>query len=200
MTKKKLTKIEELEAQLKVMKALDKQNKAFDKLSKMDKRVAIAKDVIANLNSKKFIAKHGSYIETIGDNKQINQFTLLDTTCNVCAIGSLLTGRISRGNKLDINLDTLLHIDDFAGEEEIKLLKDLFTAKELRYIEYAFEGWNINDSFEFTDKEIEKVEKFFDSYINRNANDYEIEKSRSDDKRLRAIMNNIIKNKGKFVL
>lgn len=68
-----------------------------------------------------------------------------------------------------------------------KKLHPLFTKKQLYLMELVFEGDDIHKRFE--DKE-DIADKAFEIH----------KKLKTDEKRLKYIMKNIVKNKGKFVL
>lgn len=183
--------ISKLEKQLKLYKSIEKNNTKFTKMSKAQKRITIAKDVIASLRLGKFNASPGTYFSLADKNYREeearpsdNQALLLDTaiSCEVCAIGAIFASKVRSGNKCNLDLggspdDNIL----------INNLKGIFTEKELRIIETAFEGEAqsnmVNDNIE-----IEAANWFRNNHPDK------------DDKRLIAIMKNIIKNKGTFVL
>lgn len=71
----------------------------------------------------------------------------------------------------------------------MKSLKGIFEPEQLRYMEYAFEGEDIKNTFtKKPDAFHEKVDAFWQKY-----ND-------DDNKRLTLIMKNIIRNEGTFKL
>ena len=187
MLKDKLSKLEE---QVKLYKTIVKNNDRFNKLSKMEKRVAIAKDVLEQIKIKKFKPAIGGYLnldEPIEEEINIQELLITkETTCRVCAIGGIFASKVILGNKCDTTLDRY----DTGLDDDIMIdnLKSIFSEKELRKIEYAFEGFDVSyGDMNFSDKECSKYETFFESFENT-------------EHRLKAIMLNIIKNKGKFVV
>lgn len=179
----KLTRVEKLKQELKLAMNIEKRNKAFNKLSKPEKRVAIAKDVIAALKAKKYIAETGDYLDiNIKDNKDwnVNQESLCsnDVTCNVCAIGALFTSKVIISNNFN---------SDYIPSDDVmrKELSSYFSMPQLHLIESAFEGW-------------EKGSTTFSGNIpNDNHMEYYFEYN-DDNDRMIAIMENIVENKGTF--
>lgn len=183
--KKELTRVEKLKQELKIAMSIEKRNKAFNKLSKPEKRVAIAKDVIIALKAKKYIAKSGDYLnlnsksgkDLFGVN--INQELLCsdDVTCTVCAIGAMFTSKVAISNNFD---------DYRPSDNEMRShLSKYFSMPQLHLIESAFEGW----------------EKGSTSISGNIPNDNHMifeEKYPNDNDRMIAIMENIVENKGTF--
>jgi hypothetical protein len=171
---------------LKLYKSIEKGNARFNKMTKMQKRVAIAEDVIASVRAFKFRAEPGTYFAMqnndaiTSDPQAIMQHE--ETVCNVCAIGAIFASKVKIGNKCTLNIDQKL-----GDRSIIPNIKSIFSEKELRIIEAAFER-NAQDSIVPDDIE-EKARKWHDK-----------NHPMDDDKRLIAIMKNIIKNKGTFVL
>lgn len=179
------------------MKTIKEKNEEFAGMSKVQKRIAIAKDVISQIRAKKFKATPGTYCELKTSQKKLKLSgsvelqTLLEegaiNKCNVCALGGIFMSKVSLGNKFNLNsrYDKIqTHIDD---DEMISNLRGIFSELELRTIEYAFEGGDINSSF------LGKPMHF-----HARLRSYSKVYKKSED-RLLAIMENIINNKGKFV-
>ncbi len=184
--KKELTRVEKLKQELKLAMNIEKRNKDFKKLSKAEKRVAIAKDVIAALKAKKYIAETGDYLDInySSDNydSNINQELLCsnDITCKVCAVGALFTSKVIISNNFDSDY---VPSDDVMRDE----LSAYFSKNQLYLIEAAFEGWETD---EYSKSEIILTLKNNDHM--RFHRDYDT------NDRMIAIMNNIVKNKGTF--
>lgn len=93
-------------------------NKAFKKLSKAEKRVQIARDVLAQLKTGYLKAKPGVYLESRGLNKLTDYYGCIlnpgdaasemkdildkDKSCTVCGIGSLFVCAVRRLDNLKI--------------------------------------------------------------------------------------------------
>lgn len=198
-----------------VKKSAAKKTKKDKKLTKAEMRVVIAKDVISALNSKRIKATKGSYfgVDFNEQDRWRNKYLTLEATdnewdtlpkvpitlpkkCNVCAIGSVFVAAVDRFDKLTpaTASNVVIHGDDYAMVEQ---LKPWFSEKQLRLMEVVFEG-----------KSVRWVE-LIQYEEERNAIDmhYEIVKGiplphivKKADVLMRAIMKNIIKNKGTFVI
>lgn len=188
--------------------SIEERNKAFNKLSIANKKIAIAKDVIISLKAKKMYATNNGYFFLNLDGSKFNFKTeglkkvdLQDIIhnkaldCSVCAIGGIFAAKVNIANQCKVTLrikqniwNTKMSADSLIlnDEELIQNLKGIFTEKELRAIEYAFEGCDIGDTFthdeNFPD---EKYKQFYKKY-------------KTSNNRMIAIMNNIIKNEGTF--
>lgn len=171
----------------------------FNALSKAEQKVMVAQDVIAQLQAKKYKGNTGSYIDRIqltgkniwraqGDDIQENFDKI--KSCHVCGIGACIMSITKFKNKL-----TFGDIDAGASGMSMsthRLLKSVFTIKEMTWIEGLFEGGNTNyvgmvyDEYPLTYNDIDNCMLF----KNRN---------KSANKRLELIMQNIIDNKGRLV-
>lgn len=110
--------------------------KSWSKLSKVNKRKALAWDVIQQVKIGKIVPVEGLYtdikIET-GDTK--TQLQKLET-CTVCAMGSLMVCDILNRNNFKNN---------WSGEEIEDRFEGVFSRYQLRLIETAFEGFLVDD-------------------------------------------------------
>ena len=174
-----------------INKITAKRNLSFSKMTKMQKRVALAEDVIASVRSKKYMADAGTYLSM--DNKNdgscdatMNNYKNADVQCNVCAIGSLFMSRVKKSKIGNLGRG-IIHED---SDSMVKSLKGIFTNKELRLLEYAFEGDDIEGLF--CDDTDEHDVIAFDCFSFHD-------KYSTDRGRLIGIMKNIIKNKGNFI-
>lgn len=171
-----------------INKANTEKNEDFSKMSKLEKRIVLAKDVIAQIEAKRYTARLGTYLD-IRD-KKVERYTedsLLDKSkigeknivCEVCAIGSLFVSNAILSNKK-------LTDDD---DKMLSSLRNIFSKKEMRTLEYLFEGRDIDDMFEAkTHKNIQ---------IKKDIAKYRVGQ-RGAEQRLVNIMQNIIDNKGNF--
>lgn len=163
-------------------------NRRFMKMSKPRRRVAIARDVIAQLATGKLVATSGIYVEspnlkTYDSNVELQSLLLPPTvSCDVCGIGSLFVCGIQRANKFttgDAKADD--GSGAVSGRIAFKYLERFFDRSQLQLIEATFEGWGSSQCVSFHDSV-------------RIVDDGEADKAR-----LRLIMENIIANKGTFV-
>lgn len=151
-------------------KSIRERNAEFDSLSLMEKRVALAKDVLAQLELKKFSACSGTYILVQDQNTE-------NEVCNVCALGSLVMSLVD-GEAVDENGY------EAVGCAAILDQNDLWTWRESDMIEAAFEGWQLD----YYNPETGDLEKQY--VFSRH--------SQKSTTRLRVLMENIVRNSGNF--
>ena len=165
--------------------------------------VQIAKDVLANIKAKKIIGSTGSYIgeklvnaiNYAADNSTnlvelksvLNKTMTKGAGCEVCALGSMFVSLIDKKNSCKIS-----DAYDLARDSEIfdNRLLTAFSNDELNIIETAFEGSGF-DQCCFDSQENEQIARIAGMWGDEIENDTE---------RLKAIMENIVKNKGEFIL
>ena len=183
--------IQKLEKQLKLYKSVEKDNAKFNKMSKTQKRITIAEDVIASLKLGKYEATPGNYFGISSDNNE--EDTIKDpqallihegVNCDVCAIGAIFASKVRKGNKCNIDL---AYSDNTHDTALIANLKGIFNEEELRIIETAFEG-EVQNNCALNEIAERKAEAWHNKNHPYDAN-----------KRLTAIMKNIIKNNGNFI-
>lgn len=151
------------------------------------RRVAIAKEVIANINAKTFKIKKMTYVHIDHEHRTGRTLTRERATellphCEVCALGSLLMCRIAKfGSLAPAPLDTN-HVTHGRTRQG---LADAFDEDELNLIESAFELANFG-----------RGQCGWESAI--DAIRFGRARPRKRD-RLLAIMHNIVDNKGTFV-
>lgn len=189
LTKKKLEKIKDNVK--KENRAIKYRNEQFTKLSPAEKRVQIARDVLAQLRSKRLIATAGTWLsaeygddlftrEDVDNNVELQEILKKQESCEGCALGGMFMCAVERHNKLKVgNMESPR--DGQASEEDaIKYLKKFFTVAQLDEIEAAFEQGG-------------GARSGSDVAVNF-ASDVD-----DDEERMRLIMENIIVNKGRFV-
>ena len=172
------------------------------KLTAAEKRVAIAEDTIKWLNSRAIKATTGTYFGAPAkgikvkshDDKLDLALEKTKGTCRVCALGGMFYSMVRRFDKVTVgigNIDSQLSSDYFLGVDGFSVFDELekyFSHQQLAAIESAFEQ---RDMFEYEDHaKMSDAEMVWSQDFTRGA------KTPAD--RLRAIMNNIIENKGKF--
>lgn len=174
-------------------KRIEENNKAYKKLTQAEKRVAVAKDAIAQLLLGSFNASPGVYVRAKGVDK-VEALCGIDVPqCEVCAIGSLLVSSFRVAG--DQNVLTAGSNDPWRGTNpRVSANYDTgsgsvaaFTEPMLRRMEATFEGsicsW---DTFENladidTDYPVDELRFVLDA-----------------DARLFAILENVIENGGTF--
>lgn len=175
----------------------------FNNLPRNQQKVEIAKDVIAQIKAKKFIASNHLWanIHEIKVKNKDNMQELLvknNPVCDVCADGALLLSAIRLGNDLiyssrskSMNNYRDLFVFDLgvSGLAKKRLLK-YFTEEEFTLLEIAYEvGMGYKSPYS-RDKEIEDA-RFKALEWGKRYN--------SNSKRLIALMKIIIKNNGEIV-
>lgn len=174
----------------------------FKKLTPAQKRVRIAKDVLAQLENGKIVPAAGNYFDfyEILNNLEIEEDSkeqLCDVlnkadNCEVCALGAIFVSAVKRMDKITVDCYSK-HNGWGDGErfrkEEILMriyLRSFFDTSQLRMIENAFEQRHIHNN--------EKYEELFQISV------FMYPKNMGPKSRMQAIMRNIIDNKGEFVL
>lgn len=160
------------------------------------KRIAVAEEVLSLLKDLKFKIKEGDYCiiefkkEIPQGNNNLQKLLPDIESCKICALGGMFLAHVKLWNKFSFNTDEFGLAPYFSRDDfDYKTLLKVFSEKQLSLIDSAFEEANMGD-FEFvTDKEVEELYsaiKFGSKYKNPK-------------RRLTAIMNNILTNKGTFI-
>ncbi len=193
-------KVKALPTPARVAKQIEKRNKEFAAADDAGKRVLVAKDVIKLLKGDKFTAATGHFMSLGNDvdyadseREESMQKTGLreaflgnHVECSGCALGGLMLSCTLYNNKY-----TYGELSDTGGdlgawvknERPIKNgLNKIFSRDQLKLIEQSFEG----GTGYFTGGAPYEAEVFYGNYDD-------------DKKRLLAIMENIVRNKGTFV-
>ena len=172
---------------------VDQTNKAFKKSNKARRRVLLAKDGLLRLKEQNIMANN-SYIVDLSRYNYNSEASFKDTVnnghnCLVCAKGALLVSAVGRFNGY-----TNVELNFNSTKNAHKELEKYFTLEQLDMIEIAFEGRSfmgilaermVNDIAEASDI-YKKCEAFYTKYPNK-------------DNRLKAILENIVENKGEFI-
>lgn len=186
------------------------------RMTKAQKRVEIAKDVLKQIKSNKYTPTSGiwvmdsngyevddliSYARHVAEEADAvdlkkDVVCRLNGTCSVCALGSLFVSAIDKFNHTKLNPGYYVDWTDCEDSSYNPLLK-WFTARQMLLIENTFENgcgaWCPGDVLK------EKEWHAWDDKILPAIKEYNLRYPNSTD-RLKAIMNNIIRNKGTFVL
>jgi hypothetical protein len=151
---------------------IKKNNAKFKKMSKAQKRVAIAKDVISFLELGALKAMCGRYVRPSKELSlqercsEVQANSLNWGECQVCAKGALFVAKVNRFDNCPA-----WKFNSFGGDSED--MDGIFSYDQFSQIEYAFEGW---DEFGWG---------WYSTYPNPKL-------------RMIAIMKNIVRNKGTF--
>lgn len=171
----------------KLQRKLRAMNLKFNKLSRKEQRIAIAKDVVEMLRAKKIVAnstyltmptetmfdEHTPGFEKAAERGLDASVCLEQVKCEVCGIGSLFVGALRHNDKLSAGTlkEQMEHGD--IRQTQVEYLEKWFDADQLQLVE---------------------------DYYEQNSGDFEspIYMEDDDNKRLSMIMENIISNGGKF--
>jgi hypothetical protein len=158
------------------LKRIGDRNRRFNGMTPERKRVTIARDTIAALKDKKFIATHDGYL----DDKSVDNGDKLPNNykCQACALGGMFVGLTTRIKNLTVKTHGRLRSQITAPLEEF------FDVDQLKAIEYAYEQGCVSQGNLDCDYAY-KCESYGREYLDSS-------------KRLIAIMQNIINNNGTF--
>lgn len=186
------------------MKLLDP--KEFGKLTKLEKRVAIARDVVARLNAKKLRALpleiFSSNTTYLRNGSTGLQNAINSNTCEACAKGALCISYIGNFNHYEnLMFSPQLYNVDITDEYPKELL-DIFGKKLLDVIEIAFES----RVFRYTNKVFVNTEDDY-WYLGEDRSKpacqaipiiNEFKDIKNANRRMKVIFQNIIDNGGKL--
>lgn len=172
------------------LKLLNKEE--FDKLTNPEKRVAIAKDVIARIDANLIKPFSGSLFanrDSVFKMDSTPQENFNNKKCEVCAKGALMCSWIGNFNEYDhwqvAAMDYGLDTKDNTYPVE---LLDIFGREMLDDIEAAFEGFVYCWHYDY-----EKYKKIL------FVRDYDLECDKTYQHNMKGIMQNIIDNNGEFI-
>jgi hypothetical protein len=195
---KKLTKLQ------KARREIARRNKLFAAADAAEKRVLIAKDVIAQIKNGNFKAAGGTWVRPMtarhlgnlsvefGADASLRELVLTDKLgkCDCCALGAMFMSCTLYNNKTtaeDFEQEVNDGAFDFLVEDKGSIsngLNTFFSPAQLRLIEMYFErgygAWSPR-----SDAETARVELWYETYS-------------TDRSRLLAIMQNIVDNNGTF--
>jgi hypothetical protein len=207
----------------KVQREIARRNAAFKKASPAQKRVLIAKDVIAQVKAKRFIAQSGIWAAICDkDGKFVSHNNVLKPAdaqvqslflsgdvakCNCCALGGILMSCTLYNNHQslkDLNQDLDISCKVKNGEKFSNGLHRFFSRRQLALIECAFEGGS-GGFIVYKKFDADGNIHIFSASLLRNVPRVTLERVLDywkdypkPDRRMYAIMQNIIKNKGTF--
>ncbi len=184
----------------KLQAEITRRNKLFKGKTRAEKRVLIAKDVLAQIKANTLIPSSGSWVRLksyyLDGNTSLREVTLnKEAECKCCALGGLFLSCTLFNNKVtvaDVEYGKYEHLDEtIRGEQKFSNgLNTIFSNAQLKLIENAFEqGGGAFNPYKRGDKP---------NATERKAIEFG-ERYSSDSKRMIAIMKNIIKNNGTFV-
>lgn len=168
-------------------------NKAFEKMTPSEKRVQIARDVLAQLAAKRLIAESGVWLEgkdgkdlfkqsDIQKDAELSDILAKTKQCQGCALGGMFMCSVERADNLKLGkLEAVREADNcntIAENDAFSYLKKFFSENQLEMIECAFERGS-------------------GASYSRDSVDFacDVEDAQT---RMRLIMENIVANKGTF--
>ena len=189
-----------------VQSMIEKANAAFERMSVVNKRLTICQDALEQIKIKQYRPITGIYVDSNlqGLDEEETQLQLISNsvTCNCCALGSLLLSGTRCKNSVDGN-----SIEDADNAFIKDYLDDIFDRDNLMLVEVAFErdtyfdeNNDIDEPYECdfdTKAEYKDAAKEYNSLPAVKAVAFG-ERYKDDTKRLVAILENMIKNKGVF--
>lgn len=170
-----------------------KANKSFEKLSTADKRVQIARDVLAQLASKRLIATPGTWLagsnegnlfskKDLEKNPDLQKILKNTEECTGCALGGMFMCAVERADELklgDLSVESQ-DMKQLQTEDVFEYMEKFFSRDQLDAIESAFEqGDGASNDLD--------AEDWLDGIEDAGE-------------RMRLIMENIVANKGEFRL
>lgn len=186
----------------KEFKIVTMSKRQFDKLSPAKKRIAVARDVLDRIELGQLTPNAGLFCKMLaGERTNLKIHQQLESTtfkCEVCAKGGLFLSYIGIVNNYPI---TIGRLSQEGGEhiysEPMEVLSEIFSKKQLAYIETAFEEhyyyWNVD----LTAGEMSMCENFCNDlqrqYVNNKINHIQF-----SEKKIKRILKNIIANNGTF--
>lgn len=183
--------IAEIRKDVKQVVKREEEKKEFKDMTPEEKRVEIARDVLAQIRMGQFKAGMG-YMQVfpVDDNKYTHEFygCQLNTAvkkgevrCEGCADGALFMAYVMRYNHLNVKTANT----DVSKEYIKSRMRRLFSKDQLDLIETAYERCVIHGDGNISKELARRTISWGTRYDNR-------------EKRLKAIMRNIIRNNGTF--
>jgi hypothetical protein len=186
-------------------------NKAFEALSPEEKRVTIARDVLAQLRDKTLIPRPGYWLNGVNDTGifTVNQIKKNPELCDVlkgvkqcegCALGGLFMCAVKKFDRL--KLDQLEGVRDY--NDDVQYAKD--DGYPVNDVTLDVDGITSTDAFNylerfFSSQQLDLIESCFERNLGETQSDEAnnfIPEVNDPSERKRLIMENIITNKGKF--
>lgn len=173
--------------------------KPWEKMTKAEKRVAIAKDVLHQLDLKKLIPAPGVYVRAGSPwKKKAEKETAPPAKeCTVCALGALFVSLPENKPLTYEALQSRVHRGPYVQEVWREQLRAIFTPQQLSLIESAFEESDFIDL-----EDTRSMTLIGHSPVLRRAMGFAEQHcpngGEPSEQLLRAIMQNIIDNKGTF--
>lgn len=189
LSKKTVTVLKKVVA--KENRRVERANKAFEKMTPSQKRVQIARDVLAQLASKRLVATPGTWLSGKNESDLLKSTDFEKDTelqkvigktkqCTGCALGGMFMCAVERANKLKVGelSDDAQQSGNIEYDDVFKYMERFFSIDQLHDIESAFERGEGATSSEEGSEWLKEEE--------------------DASERMRLIMENIVVNKGRF--
>lgn len=170
------------------------------KLTRQQKRILIAKDVLKKIENNEILFARGRYWDSSLEDYLLDTYEdrvdrINIKSCRVCALSGMLLSHIDKFNKCEVvdligndanyvRSDNIIYV---RSDNIIKVLSRNFTLKQLYLIECVFELGGGGFSYNLPNKLILASQNYGKQYA-------------EDKNRVLAIMRNIIRNKGEFII
>lgn len=173
---------------------IDQENQEFVVMEPAQQRVQIAKDVLKYLGKGVLDASEGDYFMIKGYEEGKDLRDLIEEApesqkCTVCALGAAFYCAVLRVDNYKLSkIDNSSYVPNevlMFGSNVKNFLRAYFEEDQLELIESAFEREKMGDEDAAKDEDMKTAIDFGKGYYYEN-------------KRLVAIMNNIVENEGKF--
>lgn len=193
-------------------KKLSAKNAAFWALDKRNRRIAIAKDVIKQIDAGKISASSGTYFKMMQAPKSDGKLDLAlkeQSHCSCCGLGACFYSLIMLGDKVKVSevIEKFPYLESFNYGHSVysdkmrDYLRDHFSSEQITLIESAFEKHRIEDPLVKKSKELTKIIRKAVSFGEKADKNFDISGFNNvNENRLISIMKNIIKNRGTFRL
>lgn len=163
----------------------------LSKMTKAQARMAIAQDVIAHLDSRKYKGSAGTYVGTKRDGS-LQELADSNAKCEVCALGAGVVSAarlFNRCNSVYVENNVWFNEREYmlGGWDTKRILRKYFTETQLNRMETAFERRLMGDYYFAYYPEADSYIQWGKRYKNNTA-------------RLRAIWQNVLDNNGDFVI
>ena len=183
---------------------IQERNERFASLSPMKQRIQIAKDVLVQLNTaadlRRFQIVPGTYFRFDADSEtceyiELQDFMLANPTvkCQVCAKGAIFAAKALNYNNCEIDSNYgLISVGDSTISEN---LEGIFSQHQLNMIENAFEDAesNCGQAMNVMGSTRTQTRELWSAY-------YMFRDVENAEDRLKLIMENVVKNRGTFMV
>lgn len=169
----------------KLKKQIQRSNAAFEKMTREERKVAIAKDVLLQLRKKTIVAEAGTYftnddvIQLLTEHseelldKDVSEILADVPECNVCAIGAAFVCAVKKLDNLkvkDLYSVKAGGYGDFNRNDMVKYLGshgvEIFNGRELTLMEQEFEIYGRDRAFNFgIDDDEERLRRIMKAII-----------------------------------